>query len=99
MFARALASSARVSLIDDPDAWGDSAQVDSLSPGREERARGRCYPMTPPEIEELKNCHRAYVFHEGRCVWGWGDRMSERRGNHAQNIIAASLSGEARRHG
>jgi len=91
LFARALASSAQVILLDDPMRGVDiGTKLEVYRLVREEAARGRCFLWYTTELEELKNCHRAYVFQEGRVVAGLsGAEITP------QNIIAASFSGEA----
>jgi ribose transport system ATP-binding protein len=90
LFARALASPARVILLDDPMRGVDiGTKLEVYRLIREEAARGRCFLWYTTELDELKNCHRAYVFHEGRVVAGLAGASIT-----AQNIIAASFSGE-----
>lgn len=91
LFARALASAARVILLDDPMRGVDiGTKLEVYRLVRDEAARGRCFLWYTTELEELKNCHRAYVFHEGRVVAGLSGAEIT-----AQNIIAASFSSEA----
>jgi ribose transport system ATP-binding protein len=69
LFARALASDARVILLDDPMRGvdvGTKQEVYSLI--RSEAARARTFVWYTTELDELKNCSRLYVFREGRAV-------------------------------
>jgi len=69
LFARALASDARVILLDDPMRGvdvGTKQEVYQLI--RSEAARGRTFIWYTTELDELKNCTRLYVFRERRAV-------------------------------
>src|SRR5574337_68861 len=69
LFARALASDARVVLMDDPMRgvdYGTKLEVYDLI--RAEAAAGRTFLWYTTETEELKNCDRAYVFRNGVIV-------------------------------
>jgi ribose transport system ATP-binding protein len=69
LFARALASDARIMLMDDPMRgvdFGTKLEVYDLI--RAEAARGRTFLWYTTEVEELKNCDRAYVFRNGAIV-------------------------------
>ena len=89
LFARALASTAQVILLDDPMRGVDvGTKLEVYRLVREEAARGRCFLWYTTELDELKNCHRAYVFHEGRIVASLSGAEIT-----AQNIIAASFAG------
>ena len=69
LFARALASDARVILMDDPMRgvdYGTKLEVYALI--RAEAAAGRTFLWYTTESEELKNCDRAYVFRYGVIV-------------------------------
>jgi ribose transport system ATP-binding protein len=91
LFARALASAARVILLDDPMRGVDvGTKLEVYRLVQEEAARGRCFLWYTTELDELKNCHRTYVFHEGRVVANLsGAELTPQR------IIAASFSGSA----
>lgn len=69
LFARALASDARVVFLDDPMRGvdvGTKQEVYQLI--RTEAAQGRTFVWYTTELDELKNCDRLYVFREGRAV-------------------------------
>ena len=69
LFARALASDARVVLMDDPMRgvdYGTKLEVYDLI--RAEAAAGRTFLWYTTETEELKNCDRVYVFRNGAVV-------------------------------
>ncbi|HTR13196.1 MAG TPA: sugar ABC transporter ATP-binding protein [Roseiarcus sp.] len=69
LFARALASDARIVLMDDPMRgvdYGTKLEVYDLV--RAEAAAGRTFLWYTTETEELKNCDRAYVFRDGAIV-------------------------------
>ena len=69
LFARALASDARVIVLDDPMRGvdvGTKQEVYALI--RAEAERGRAFIWYSTEIEELENCDRVLVFREGRAV-------------------------------
>jgi ribose transport system ATP-binding protein len=69
LFARALASDARVILLDDPMRGvdvGTKQEVYQLI--RKEAAAGCTFIWYTTELDELKNCTRLYVFREGRAV-------------------------------
>jgi ribose transport system ATP-binding protein len=69
LFARALASDARVILMDDPMRGvdvGTKTEVYRLI--REEARGGRCFLWYTTETEELKNCDRVFVFRAGKIV-------------------------------
>jgi ribose transport system ATP-binding protein len=69
LFARALASDARIVLMDDPMRGvdvGTKTEVYRLI--REEARGGRCFLWYTTETEELKNCDRVYVFRAGAVV-------------------------------
>jgi ribose transport system ATP-binding protein len=89
LFARALASDARVIFLDDPMRGVDVAtkqEVYQLI--RTEAAQGRTFVWYTTELEELKNCDRLYVFREGRAVEEiHGDAIDQHR------ILEASFGG------
>lgn len=69
LFARALASDARVIFLDDPMRGvdvGTKQEVYNLI--SQEAQKGRCFVWYTTELEELENCARIYVFREGRAV-------------------------------
>ncbi|HEY1780043.1 MAG TPA: sugar ABC transporter ATP-binding protein [Roseiarcus sp.] len=69
LFARALGSDARIMLMDDPMRgvdFGTKLEVYDLI--RAEAERGRTFLWYTTEVEELKNCDRAYVFRDGAIV-------------------------------
>ncbi len=69
LFARALGSDARIMLMDDPMRgvdFGTKLEVYDLI--RAEAERGRTFLWYTTEVEELKNCDRAYVFRNGAIV-------------------------------
>ncbi len=66
LFARALASDARLVLMDDPMRgvdYGTKIEVYDLI--RAEAAAGRTFLWYTTETEELKNCDRIYIFRNG----------------------------------
>jgi ribose transport system ATP-binding protein len=69
LFARALASNAGIILMDDPMRGVDIAtKLDVYALVRLEAAAGRCFLWYTTETEELAQCDRVYVFHEGRII-------------------------------
>ncbi len=69
LFARALASDARIVFLDDPMRGvdvGTKQEVYRLLSLEAEKGRGFVWYTT--ELEELENCARIYVFREGRAV-------------------------------
>jgi ribose transport system ATP-binding protein len=69
LFARALASDARIVLMDDPMRgvdYGTKLEVYRLI--RDEAGAGRTFLWYTTETEELKNCDRVYVFRDGIIV-------------------------------
>ena len=81
LFARALASDAKLMLMDDPMRgvdYGTKLEVYGLI--AEEARRGRTFLWYTTEAEELQNCDRAYVFRDGAIVAHLvGDEMTEER--------------------
>ena len=91
LFARALASDARVVLMDDPMRgvdYGTKIEVYDLI--RAEAAAGRTFLWYTTETEELKNCDRAYIFRNGAVVAELTrDELTEER------VIHSSFAGAA----
>ena len=91
LFARALASDARIVLMDDPMRgvdFGTKLEVYDLI--RAEAERGRTFLWYTTEIEELKNCDRAYVFRNGAIVAELArDELNE------EQVIQSSFAGAA----
>ncbi len=85
LFARALASDARVVLMDDPMRgvdYGTKIEVYELI--RAEAASGRTFLWYTTETEELKNCDRTYIFRNGAVVAELGrDELTEERVIHS----------------
>src|SRR5271166_201551 len=91
LFARALASDARLVLMDDPMRgvdYGTKIEVYELI--RAEAASGRTFLWYTTETEELKNCDRIYVFRNGAVVAELTrDELTEER------VIQSSFAGAA----
>jgi ribose transport system ATP-binding protein len=89
LFARALASDARVIFLDDPMRGVDvSTKQEVYRLIRSEATAGRCFVWYTTELEELTNCDRIYVFREGRAaVELVGDEVTPGR------ILEASFGG------
>ncbi|OCC03679.1 ABC transporter ATP-binding protein [Labrys sp. WJW] len=69
LFARALASDARIVLMDDPMRGVDIAtKLEVYDLLREEARKGRTFLWYTTETEELENCDRVYVFRNGSIV-------------------------------
>lgn len=87
LVARALASNARVVLLDDPYRGVDvGTKMQLYKMMREEANSGRTFIWFTSENEELRECDRAYVFRNGSIVQMLqGDEIREER------IIAASF--------
>ncbi|CDN57743.1 L-arabinose transport ATP-binding protein AraG (plasmid) [Neorhizobium galegae bv. officinalis bv. officinalis str. HAMBI 1141] len=92
LFARALATTARIVLMDDPmrgvDVGTKQEVYDIL---RSEAATGRTFIWYSTEMDEIRLCDRVYVFREGAIVAELaGDEITEK------NVLEASFSaGEA----
>jgi ribose transport system ATP-binding protein len=89
LFARALATSARIVLMDDPmrgvDVGTKQEVYDIL---RLEAAGGRTFIWYSTEMDEIRLCDRVYVFREGAIVAELaGDEITEK------NVLEASFSG------
>jgi ribose transport system ATP-binding protein len=91
LFARALASDARIVLMDDPMRGVDYAtKLEVYDLIRAEARAGRTFLWYTTETEELKNCDRAYIFRDGVVVAELaGDELSEER------VIHSSFAGVA----
>src|SRR5579863_814025 len=91
LFARALGSDARIVLMDDPMRgvdFGTKLEVYDLI--RAEAQRGRTFLWYTTEVEELKNCDRAYVFRNGTIVAELArDELNE------EQVIHSSFAGVA----
>ena len=91
LFARALASDARILLMDDPMRGvdvGTKREVQALV--RAEAAKGRAFLWYTTETEELAQCDRALVFRAGRIVAELpGDAITE------EGVIEASFRDHA----
>ncbi|MGA8715392.1 MAG: sugar ABC transporter ATP-binding protein [Roseiarcus sp.] len=91
LFARALASDARVVLMDDPMRgvdYGTKLEVYDLI--RTEAEAGRTFLWYTTETEELKNCDRIYIFRNGAIVAELSrDELTEER------VIHSSFAGIA----
>jgi ribose transport system ATP-binding protein len=69
LFARALASDARIMLMDDPMRGVDfNTKLEVYDLIRAEAQKGRTFLWYTTEVDELKNCDRAYVFRNGAIV-------------------------------
>jgi ribose transport system ATP-binding protein len=69
LFARALASEARIVFLDDPMRGVDvGTKVEVYRMIQDEAARGRAFVWYATEIDELTNCDRIYVFREGHAL-------------------------------
>jgi ribose transport system ATP-binding protein len=91
LFARALASDARIVLMDDPMRGVDYAtKLEVYDLIRAEAQTGRTFLWYTTETEELKNCDRAYIFRNGAVVAELArDELSEER------VIHSSFAGVA----
>jgi len=91
LFARALGSDARIILMDDPMRgvdFGTKLEVYDLI--RAEARGGRTFLWYTTEVEELKNCDRAYVFRNGAIVAELArDELNE------EQVIHSSFAGVA----
>ncbi len=91
LFARALATSAPVVLMDDPMRGVDvGTKQEVYAIIRSEAAKGRTFVWYSTEMEEVSLCDRVFVFSEGVIVRELvGAEVTE------QNILAASFTGVA----
>lgn len=92
LFARALATTARTVLMDDPMRGVDvGTKQEVYEILRSEAASGRTFIWYSTEMDEIRLCDRVYVFREGVIVAELaGDEVTEK------NVLAASFSaGEA----
>ena len=91
LFARALASDARIVLMDDPMRGVDYAtKLEVYELIRAEAQAGRTFLWYTTETEELKNCDRAYIFRNGAVVAELArDELNEER------VIHSSFAGVA----
>ncbi len=91
LFARALGSDARIMLMDDPMRGVDfNTKLEVYDLIRAEAQRGRTFLWYTTEIEELKNCDRAYVFRNGAIVAElMRDELNE------EQVIHSSFAGVA----
>jgi len=66
LIARALATDARIILLDDPMRGVDvSSKREMFEHIRNEAAGGKCFVLYTTETEELGNCDRIYVYYQG----------------------------------
>ena len=91
LFARALGSDARIMLMDDPMRGVDfNTKLEVYDLIRAEAQRGRTFLWYTTEVEELKNCDRAYVFRNGAIVAELArDELNE------EQVIHSSFAGSA----
>ncbi len=92
LFARALATTARTVLMDDPMRGVDvGTKQEVYEILRSEAASGRSFIWYSTEMDEIRLCDRVYVFREGAIVAELaGEAVTEK------NVLAASFSaGEA----
>jgi ribose transport system ATP-binding protein len=92
LFARALATTAGIVLMDDPMRGVDiGTKQEVYEILRSEAATGRTFVWYSTEMDEIRLCDRVYVFREGAIVAElMGDDISEK------NVLSASFSeGEA----
>jgi len=89
LFARALATSAEIVLMDDPMRGVDvGTKQEVYEILRSEAANGRTFIWYSTETDEIRLCDRVYVFREGAIVAELvGNEITE------QNVLAASFSG------
>ena len=85
LFARALGSTAKIIVMDDPMRGVDiGTKQEVYGMIREEAAKGRTFLWYTTEMDELRNCDHVYVFREGAIVADLPRRdMTEERVLHA----------------
>jgi ribose transport system ATP-binding protein len=90
LFARALATTASLVLMDDPMRGVDvGTKQEVYSILRSEAAGGRTFIWYSTEMDEIRLCDRVYVFRDGAIVTELtGDEVTE------ENVLAASFEGE-----
>ena len=91
LFARALGSDARIMLMDDPMRGVDfNTKLEVYDLIRVEAERGRTFLWYTTEVDELKNCDRAYIFRNGAIVAELArDELNE------EQVIHSSFAGAA----
>ena len=91
LFARALGSDARIMLMDDPMRGVDfNTKLEVYDLIRAEAQKGRTFLWYTTEVDELKNCDRAYVFRNGAIVAELArDELNE------EQVIHSSFAGAA----
>jgi ribose transport system ATP-binding protein len=91
LFARALGSDARIMLMDDPMRGVDfNTKLEVYDLIRAEAQKGRTFLWYTTEVDELKNCDRAYVFRNGAIVAELArDELNE------EQVIHSSFAGSA----
>lgn len=89
LFARALATSADVILMDDPMRGVDvGTKQEVYEILRHEAEKGRSFIWYSTEMDEIELCDRIYVFRDGAIVTELiGDKITEK------NVLAASFEG------
>lgn len=89
LFARALATSASIVLMDDPMRGVDvGTKQEVYEILRSEAASGRTFVWYSTEMDEIELCDRVYVFRDGVIVAELsGDEITE------ENVLASSFSG------
>jgi ribose transport system ATP-binding protein len=91
LFARALATRAKIVLMDDPMRGVDvGTKQEVYSILRSEVAEGRTFIWYSTEMDEIRLCDRVFVFRDGVIVCELvGDQITE------ENVLAASFEHEA----
>jgi ribose transport system ATP-binding protein len=91
LFARAFGSDARIMLMDDPMRGVDfNTKLEVYDLIRAEAQKGRTFLWYTTEVDELKNCDRAYVFRNGAIVAELArDELNE------EQVIHSSFAGAA----
>ncbi|OJY78645.1 MAG: ABC transporter ATP-binding protein [Rhizobium sp. 60-20] len=90
LFARALATTSPIVLMDDPMRGVDiGTKQEVYRILNEEASTGRTFIWYSTEMDEIRLCDRAYVFRDGFIVTELvGDEITE------ENVLAASFAGE-----